>query len=92
MSSALAVQTKKYGAITVFDLLHEGSLVASLIKEGPLLVDYSRRRIFQDLNTAIEFYLLQIAPHRNYGVLTIGSLSAGNTFVVHDSCCLFPLL
>jgi hypothetical protein len=32
MSGVLTVQTKKYGAITTFDLLHEGRLIASLIK------------------------------------------------------------
>jgi hypothetical protein len=91
MSSVLAVQTKKYGAITVFDLLHERRLVASLIKEGPFLVDYSRRRIFQDLDSAIEFYLIQITLPRGQGLLMVGSLSTENAFVVHDSCSSFPL-
>ena len=41
MSPALAVQTKKYGAITAFDLVHDRRLIASLIKEKANLVDYS---------------------------------------------------
>ena len=64
MSCVLTVQTKRYGAITAFDLLHEGRLVASLIKESTNLVDYSRRRIFQDLDTAMEFYLTQVEPEK----------------------------
>jgi hypothetical protein len=50
-------QTKKYGAIIAIDLLHEGRLVASLIKENTNLVDYSGKPIFQDIDTAIDFYL-----------------------------------
>jgi hypothetical protein len=88
---ALAVQTRKYGAITAFDLLYGERLVASLIKEEQNLVDYSRKRIFQDLNSAIEFYLMQIAPERDRWVLTIGSLAARDAFVVHDSSWSFPL-
>ena len=91
MSCALTVQTKKYGAITAFDLLYEGRLVASLIKESTNLVDYSRRRIFQDLDAAIEFYLTGIAPDRDTWILRIGSLTAPTAFVVHHSCSSFPL-
>ena len=91
MSCALKVQTKRYGAITAFDLLYEGLLVASLIKESTNLVDYSRRRIFQDLDAAIEFYLTQITPDRNSYILRIGSLTARPDFVVHHSTSSFPL-
>ncbi|MCI0622241.1 MAG: hypothetical protein L0387_11350 [Acidobacteria bacterium] len=91
MSCALTVQTKKYGAITTFDLLHEGRLIASLIKEEGNLVDYSRRRIFEDLDTAIQFYLMQITADRDCWILTIGSLPDGNAFVVHHSCWSFRL-
>ena len=91
MSCVLTVQTKKYGAITAFDLLHEGRLVASLIKEGPNLVDYSRKRIFQDLDSAVEFYLTGIAPDKNYWILRMGSLTAQHAFVIHHSCLSFPL-
>jgi hypothetical protein len=91
MRCALTVQTKKYGAITAFDLLHEGRLVASLIKESTNLVDYSRRRIFQDLDSAIEFYLTGIAPDRDTWTLRIGSQTAPTAFVVHHSCSSFPL-
>ena len=91
MSCALTVQTKKYGAITAFDLLYDGRLVASLIKESTNLVDYSRRRIFQDLDAAIEFYMTGIAPDGDTWTLSIGSLTAPTAFVVHHSCSTFPL-
>jgi hypothetical protein len=91
MSCVLTVQTKRYGAITAFDLLHEGRLVASLIKESTNLVDYSRRRIFQDLDTAIEFYVTQVEPDKNSWTLRIGSLTAQAAFVVHHSTLSFPL-
>jgi hypothetical protein len=60
MSFGLAVQPKKYGAIDVVELLYDGQLLASLIKEGASVVDYSRRCAFQDFDAAIEFYLTQI--------------------------------
>jgi hypothetical protein len=91
MSGGLTVQTKKYGAITALDLLHEGRVVASLIKESTNLVDYSRKRIFQDLDTAIEFYLTQIGPDKNSWILSMGSLTAQTAFVVHHSISSFPL-
>ena len=91
MSFVLTVQTKKYGAITALDLLHEGRVVASLIKESTNLVDYSRKRIFQDLDTAIEFYLTQIGPDKNSWILSMGSLTAQTAFVVHHSTSSFPL-
>ena len=91
MSSVLTVQTKRYGAITAFDLLHEGRLVASLIKESTNLIDYSRRRIFQDLDTAIEFYLPEVEPNKNSWTLRIGSLTAQTAFVVHHNTSSFPL-
>ena len=91
MSCVLTVQTKRYGAITAFDLLHEGRLVASLIKESTNLVDYSRRRIFQDLDTAMEFYLTQVEPDKNSWTLRIGSLTAREAFVFHHSTSSFPL-
>jgi hypothetical protein len=91
MSHGLAIQTKKHGAITLFDLLYEGRLIATLIKEGTNLVDYSRRRVFQDFGAAIEFYLTQMAPRKNCGLLTVGYLEAENAFVLHDSCLSFPL-
>ena len=86
MSCVLTVQTKRYGAITAFDLLHEGRLVASLIKESTNLVDYS-----QDLDTAMEFYLTQVEPEKNSWTLRIGSLTAREAFVVHHSTSSFPL-
>ena len=89
-SPRLAVQTKKYGAITTFDLLYEETLVASLIKEGTNLVDYSRRRIFQDWDSAIEFYRMQLDMERNCWILTIGFKPVGNAFVTHHSSCSFP--
>ena len=91
MSCVLTVQTKKYGAITAFDLLHEGRLVASLIKESTNLVDYSRKRIFQDMDTAIEFYVTQISQDKNSWILSMGSLTAQTAFVVHHSTSSFPL-
>ena len=91
MSGVLTVQTKKYGAITAFDLLHEGRLIASLIKEESNLVDYSRKRIFEDLDTAIEFYLMQLVANRDSWILTIGFLPAQSDFVTHHSCWSFPL-
>jgi len=91
MSSVLTVQTKRYGAITAFDLLHEGRLVASLIKENTNLIDYSRRRIFQDLDAAIEFYLPEVEPNKNSWTLRIGSLTARAAFVVHHNTSSFPL-
>ena len=91
MSCVVTVQTKRYGAITAFDLLHEGRLVASLMKESTNLVDYSRTRIFQDLDTAIEFYLTQVEPDKNSWTLPIGSLTARAAFVVHHSTSSFPL-
>jgi len=91
MSGVLTVQTKKYGAITAFDLLHEGRLIASLIKEESNLVDYSRKRIFEDLDTAIEFYLMQLVANRDSWILTIGFLPAHSDFVTHHSCWSFPL-
>ena len=91
MSCVLKVQTKKYGAITAIDLLHEGRLVASLIKENTNLVDYSGRRIFQDIDTAIEFYLTQVDPDKNSWTLRIGSQAAQTAFVVHHSTSSFPL-
>jgi hypothetical protein len=91
MSCVLTVQTKKYGAITTFDLLHEGRLVASLIKESTNLVDYSRKRIFQDMDTAIQFYLTQISQDKNSWILSMGSLTAQTAFVVHHSTSSFPL-
>ena len=75
MKCVLKVQTKKYGAITACDLLHEGRLVASLIKEKTNFVDYSRKRIFEDLDIAIEFYLAQALPERNCWTLRMGSLT-----------------
>jgi hypothetical protein len=54
-------------------------------------VDYSRKRIFEDLDTAIEFYLMQLVAVRDCWFLTIGCLPAGNDFVVHHSCWSFPL-
>ena len=68
MNCVLTVQIKKYGAITACDLLHEGRLVASLIKEKTNFVDYSRKWIFEDLDTAIEFYVAQAAPDKNSDV------------------------
>src|SRR5258706_15909181 len=91
MSCVLTVQTQKYGAITAIDLLHEGRLVASLIKENTNLVDYSGRRIFQDIDTAIEFYRTQVDPDRNSWTLRIGSLTARTAFFVHHSTSSFPL-
>jgi hypothetical protein len=91
MSGVLTVQRKKYGAITTFDLLHEGRLIASLIKEESNLVDYSRKRIFADLDTAIEFYLMQLVANRDCWILTLGSLPARSDFVTHHSCWSFPL-
>jgi len=91
MGCVLAVQTKKYGAITAIDLLHEGRLVASLIKENTNLVDYSGRRIFQDIDTAIEFYLTQVGLVANSCVLRIASLATRTAFVVHHSTSFFPL-
>ena len=91
MSCVPKVQTMKYGAITAFDLLHEGHVVASLIKESTNLVDYSRRRIFQDLDAAIEFYETQIGVDRNSWILSIGSLTARTAFVVHHSTSSFHL-
>ena len=91
MSCVLTVQTKKYGAITAFELLHEGRLVASLIKESTNLIDYSRKRVFQDLDTAVEFYLTGIAPEKDSWILRMGSLTAQSSFVVHHSCWSFPL-
>ena len=55
MSSALAVQTQKYGAIIAFDLLHNRRLIASLIKEKANFVDYSHQRSFESLEAAVEF-------------------------------------
>ena len=60
MSPALAVQTKKYGSITAFDLLHERRLIASLIKEKANLVDYSHQLTFESLEAAVEFYLMAV--------------------------------
>lgn len=57
MSCGLAVQTKRYGAISMFELSYGGLPIASLIREDTAVVDYSRRRAFRDLETAIEFYL-----------------------------------
>ena len=70
MSPALAVQTKKYGAITAFDLLHDRRLIASLIKEKANLVDYSHERTFRSLDAAVEFYVLEVTPHSNDKVRT----------------------
>ena len=91
MSSVLSVQTKKYGAITTCDLLHEGRVVASLIKEKTNFVDYSLKRIFEDLDIAIEFYLAHAVPDRNSCVLRIGSLTGRTPFVIHHSTWSFPL-
>jgi hypothetical protein len=57
MSCGLAIQTKRYGAISMFELSYGGLPVASLIREDTAVVDYSRCRVFPDLETAIEFYL-----------------------------------
>ena len=65
MSCGLAIQTNKYGAITLFDLLYDGRFIASLVKEGRSLVDYSRQRVFQNFDTAIEFYLTLMVPVKN---------------------------
>jgi hypothetical protein len=65
MSATLAVQTKKYGAITSFDLLHERRLIASLIKEKANLVDYSHQRVFENLDAAVEFYLSEVTSSSN---------------------------
>src|SRR5262245_36085201 len=89
--SLLTVQTKKYGAITTYDLLHEGRLVASLIKEKTTFIDYSLKRIFEDLDTAIEFYLAQAVPDRNSCVLRMGILTDRPSFVSHHSTLSFPL-
>ena len=91
MSCVLTVQTKKYGAITALDLVHEGRVVASLIKESTNLVDYSRKRIFQDLDAAIEFYQTQISLDKNSWILSMGSLTAQTGFLVHHSTSSFPL-
>jgi hypothetical protein len=91
MSHGIAIQTKKYGAITLFDLLYKGRPIATLIKEGTKLVDYSRRRVFRDFDAAVEFYLTQLAPGKDCGLLTIGYLEAENAFVLHDCCLSFPL-
>jgi hypothetical protein len=91
MNCVLTVQTKKYGGITACDLLHEGRLVASLIKEKTNFVDYSRKRIFEDLDTAIGFYLEHALPDRNSWTLRIGSLTDRTPFVMHHSTWSFPL-
>ena len=91
MSCVLTVETKKYGAITALDLLHEGRPVATLITEGQNFVDYSRKRIFQDLDTAVEFYLTELAPDKDCGILRLGLLMDQPAFVVHHSCWSFPL-
>ena len=90
MSGVLTVQTKKYGAITAFDLLHEGRLIASLIKEESNLVDYSRKRIFEDLDTAIEFYLMPLVANRDCWILTIGTLPLRVTLLPIIAVGLFP--
>jgi hypothetical protein len=91
MSCGLTVETKRYGAINMFELSYDGHPLASLIQEGTTLVDYSRRRVFQNFDTAIEFYLTQIAPTINSGILTIGYAPAKGGFVIHDGCLSFPL-
>lgn len=91
MGWGLAIQTKRYGAIIMFELSYDGHPLACLVREGTTVVDYSRRRVFQDLQTAIEFYLAHIAPAINSGILTIGYARTENGFVVHDSCRSFPL-
>jgi hypothetical protein len=91
MSRGLVVQTKKHGAITLFDVVYKGRLIATLIKEGTKLVDYSRRRVFHDFDAAFEFYLTRMAPQKDRGLLTVGSLEAENAFVLHDCCFSFPL-
>ncbi len=91
MSCGLAIQTKQYGAITTFDVLYNGRLIASLIKEDTNFVDYVRRRVFQKFDAAIEFYLAQVAPDKHLGLLTIGYLTEETAFVIHDSCLSFPL-
>jgi hypothetical protein len=74
MSCGLGIQPKKYGAIDVFELLYDGHPIASLIKEGTTVVDYSRRYVFQDFDAAIEFYLTQI--DKNSGILVMGSFAS----------------
>ena len=91
MSCGLAIQTNKYGAITLFDLLYDGRFIASLVKEGRRLVDYSRRRVFQNFDVAIEFYLALMVPDKNSGLLTLGYLPAENGVVIHDRCLSFSL-
>ncbi len=91
MSWGFAVQTRRYGAINMFELTYDGHPVASLVQEDKSVVDYSRRRVFCDLDTAIEFYRTQIATTTDSGLLTVGYTSARNSFVVHDSCFSFPL-
>jgi hypothetical protein len=65
MSCALAVQATKHGAITAFDLLRDRRLVASLIKEEAVLIDYSRQLRFESLEVAIQFYSLETQPFSN---------------------------
>jgi len=91
MSCGLAIQTNKYGAITLFDLLYDGRFIASLVKEGRSLVDYSRQRVFQNFDTAIEFYLTLMVPDKNSGLLTIGYLAVESGLVMHDRCLPFSL-
>jgi hypothetical protein len=91
MSCGLAVQTNRYGAINMIELSYDGHALASLIQEGATFVDYRRRRVFRDIDTAIEFYLAQIAHPTNSGILAIGYAPAKNGFVIHDSCLSFPV-
>jgi len=91
MSCGLAVQTNRYGAIKMLELFYDGHPLASLIQEDKTFVDYSRRRIFPDIDTAIEFYMTQRSPSTESGTLMIGYAPAKNGFVIHDSCLSFPL-
>jgi hypothetical protein len=91
MSWGLALKTMRYGAINMFELTYDGQPMATLIQEDTTVVDYSRRRVFRDLDAAIEFYLAQMDPSANSGILTIGYAPAKNAFVVHDSNLSFPL-
>jgi len=71
MSASIGIQTKRYGAITTIEVSYNGCFTACLIKEASNFVDYSRQRVFQNLDSALKFYFTQLEPEEKSGVLTL---------------------
>ncbi|PYV45919.1 MAG: hypothetical protein DMG06_00550 [Acidobacteria bacterium] len=70
MSASIGIQTNRYGAITTIEVSYNGCLTACLIKEAGNFVDYSRQRVFRDLDSAISFYFTQLEREENSDPLT----------------------